>query len=234
MEPKSQEKSTRGMNWVWGFGLIALGAVFMLGQFVGGMGALVGAIIFGGIGLTFFVIYQQDRSRWWALIPTYIAFVIAGIIVLGSYVSGPLTGAFVMFAICLPFLYVYLKNRTQWWALIPAYATAVIGVLILLSDVAVLRGRHGGELLGAYFMLAAALPFLYVYLRNRAHWWALIPGGIMASIGVGLLFSALAYVIPGVMIVFGIYLLAHQLISPRQKKSESSPKTGPEADKPSV
>jgi hypothetical protein len=38
-------------------------------------------------------------------------------------------------------------------------------------------------------MFAVAAPFFVVYLRSADNWWALIPAGVMTSIGITLLLS---------------------------------------------
>jgi hypothetical protein len=54
-------------------------------------------------------------------------------------------------------------------------------------------------------MFAIALPFLFVYFRNRKLWWALIPAGVMIVIGVGFLIAeaALEYIGALVLLLVG-------------------------------
>jgi uncharacterized membrane protein HdeD (DUF308 family) len=62
-------------------------------------------------------------------------------------------------------------------------------------------------------MFAVAIPFFVVYLRNPKHWWALIPGGITAVIGLSFLIAeAVAqYVLPVVLIIAGAVILLRHL-----------------------
>lgn len=121
-------------NWIVGGVLIFLGALFLLGQFVHiDLGPIIPLVILGGIGFTFLMVYFNDRSHWWALIPAYVMFAVDGIILL-SWLNVPFIASYVMFAIALPFLYVYFRNRTHWWALIPAGIMGSIGVALLIGS----------------------------------------------------------------------------------------------------
>jgi len=121
-------------NWILGGVLIFLGALFLLGQFVHiDLGPIIPLVILGGIGFTFLMVYFNDRSHWWALIPAYVMFAVDGIILL-SWLDVPFIASYVMFAIALPFLYVYFRNRSHWWALIPAGVMGSIGIALLLES----------------------------------------------------------------------------------------------------
>lgn len=73
----------------------------------------------------------------------------------------------------------YMQNRSQWWALIPAYTAEVVAGIILLSTLRFFPG----EFIAAFIMFAIGFPFLYVYLRDRSQWWALIPAYTMGAVG---------------------------------------------------
>lgn len=232
-------KKQSGAAWIWGLVLIVLGAFFLIAQFVPGfsnlLGGLVWAAVMVGIAAAFFGIYMSDRSHWWALIPAYVFAAIGGIIALATIrFPGDGIAAFVLMAIALPFFYVYLRDRKNWWALIPAYVMTAITVLILLPF-----GMMPGEWVAAYVNFAVAAPFLYVYLRNRKHWWALIPAGITGFVGIAFLVAGTAYLIPALMIVAGVYLLVRYLVVGRRQPAAVAPaapaalpKTGPAADRP--
>jgi hypothetical protein len=102
---------------------------------------------------------------------------------------------------------VYLMDRSDWPMLLTAYVLEAVAGLILLVELGVLRD----EAIAAYVLTAVALPFLYVYILNRDHRWALIPayvlvavGGLVFLIGVGLLHDLLipAYIMFAIAIPF--------------------------------
>jgi hypothetical protein len=72
----------------------------------------------------------------------------------------------------------YTRNKQNWWLLIPTYVMAFIAAIIQIGSIRWLPG----EFVGAFVMLAIGFPFLYVYLKNDEHWWALIPAYTMAAI----------------------------------------------------
>jgi hypothetical protein len=78
------------------------------------------------------------------------------------------------------FFYVYLTDRRQWWALIPA--TTFLG----LSGTVFMDTFFPQKLnLGGVFLLGGiGLGFFVIYLTNRDFWWAIIPGGVLATLGV--------------------------------------------------
>lgn len=87
----------------------------------------------------------------------------------------------------LAFLFLAQRTPANRWALIPGYVLIVIGVLIVLGTLNIM-----GDLIGIFVMLAIGFPFLYVYLKNRSQWWALIPAYTMAAIAGIIAISAVA------------------------------------------
>ncbi len=99
---------------------------------------------------------------------------------------------------------IYLRDRSEWWPLIPAYVLLSIAVMIPLEEL----GLLSEFLVPAYVMFVIAIPFFIVYFRNPKQWWPLIPGGIMAAIGLSfLLAEAFQYVFPALVILVGIWVL---------------------------
>ncbi len=223
----SRPTARRSSSWAWGLLLMALGGLLLLNQSLN-LGDFILALAFAGAGATFFVVSR--RHQRWAVIPAYIFFALAGLVVVLALGFEALGASYVLFAIALPFLYVYLSNRQQrWWALIPAYVNAAIGGLIFL----LVSGQLAEALVGAYVMFAIAAPFLFLYVRSPREWWWLIPGGITGLIGLGLIFTgvlgALVYLIPAAMILAGVILLigrGWQALRPGR------PGSGPRTDRP--
>lgn len=230
---------TNSRSWVWGLVLILLGGLFLWNELVDPMSEVIWAIAMTGISATFLAVYLTGRERWWALIPAYVFGAVAVLLVLTTVsFLGAWIPIYMMGAIALPFYYVYLRNRENWWALIPAYVMTAIAGLIFLEDVLSPGfgfGRFGRvDLAGPYVMYAIALPFFVVFIRNTSNWWALIPAGIMATIGTGLLISEFTYLLPAVLIVAGIYLLVRYGLGAGQGPAEpprTIPTSGPEADR---
>lgn len=63
------------------------------------------------------------------------------------------------------------------------------GLLFLLQNLGYLAG--GLSILWAVLFLAGGLAFFYWFIRNRAAWWALIPGFTLLGLGALILLSAL-------------------------------------------
>jgi hypothetical protein len=75
---------------------------------------------------------------------------------------------------------VYATDRTERWMLVLSYALLAIALMIALITLDILRDSF----VATYVLTAIALPFLYVYLSDRTHLWALIPVYILMAIGV--------------------------------------------------
>ncbi len=197
--------NNRGQNWVWGLVLIALGGLFLLNRlFDFHTGLLIPAVILGGIGLTFFIIYADNHERWWALIPTYVMWALAAAFSIGS-IFPELLGMLLPMMLGLPFFYLYLRNNDYWWALIPAYTLFAAGLIVFVGVV------FDGRFIAPLIMFLLALPFFYVYVRNNGYWWALIPAGIFTSIGLGIMLVGFIRFVPVLMIIVGIYLLVRRV-----------------------
>lgn len=109
-----------------------------------------------------------------------------GIINLDSLWAG--AWALIFLAGGVAFLWTYVQNTEQWWPLIPGFTLLGIGVQIAIT----LPGLRLFDFLdGAIVLAGISLAFLAVYAVQRQQWWALIPGGIMASVAAMILFENL-------------------------------------------
>jgi len=188
--------------------LFLLIASVMLCTEILGMGdEFIAMILMPGFAIPFLYVYLKNKERWWALIPAYV-FLLIGLLItldeglgLGEKVIAP--GILVGFG--LPFLYVYFNNQKNWWALIPAYVFLAIGTMVGLLNFDLLRNLA----IPAYIMLAVAIPFFFVYLRNQEKSWALIPGGITGLIGLGFSLGTDfgKYLTPALLVLGGIWIL---------------------------
>lgn len=79
----------------------------------------------------------------------------------------------------LAFWIVFLANRTNWWALIPGCALLGLALLIGWGELAPDRWEGWGVTL---FLGMISLSFWIIYALDRANWWAIIPGGVLATL----------------------------------------------------
>ncbi len=226
---QKQMTSNRGAA-IGGMVLIVLGVMALLNQVFPWFTALLWAGALGVAGAVILMLYQADRSQWWMLIPVYVLWVVAAMIVLidVNILRDEIIATYVLYAIGFPFLYSYLKNRENWGLLIPAYVMFAVGTMVMLIGFNVIND----ELIASYVMFAIAAPFLLVYAINRRNWWALIPGGIMASIGIAFLLGAggaARFVLPAALILGGAYLLLVR--APHENTEVMTPLSRPAADK---
>jgi hypothetical protein len=182
-------KSSRGYIGL-GILLIALGVLALLGNLdvfsFNLVGDLIWGLLFGIAGLVFLAVFLTDmHERWWAVIPGFTLLGLAALIGFGDRLGALGAGLFLA-AIGLSFWVIYLVRREFWWAIIPG------GVLITVAFIAGLADSLPELTSGGVLFLGLAATFGLVYLlsepgeRKR---WALIPAGILAVMGLLLMFS---------------------------------------------
>ncbi len=79
------------------------------------------------------------------------------------------------------FLYIFLADQTNWWAIIPGFALLSLAATVALSEFA---PESADPWTGTLFLGGIGMGFWAIYLTNREHWWAVIPGGVLITIGV--------------------------------------------------
>jgi len=214
---KIMNTRSRKQGLVWGGLFIVLGVMALL-EIVTDLSAWiwVAVLVIGGLGV--FGIYATDRAEKWLLIISYALLAVAGLVTLITLdvLQDPLIATYVLLAIALPFLVAFLADRTRWGLLIPAYVLIVVGVMVPLTELNVLDDN----LTAAFILIAVAIPFFVVFLRNTKNWWALIPGGILAIVGLSFLIAeaAVEYIFAAVLIVAGILIVVRQFT-----KAEETP-----------
>ncbi|MBN1485570.1 MAG: hypothetical protein JXA37_12705 [Chloroflexia bacterium] len=134
------------------------------------------------------VLFLLGELNWLSFLGTLIPLFWGGIFVVGATL----------------FLNVFLRDREQWWAIIPAGVLASLGATILTSQIPFLDTFSGFVFLGGM-----GATFLIVYLFNRQHWWALIPGGILALLAGVVLVGEIPWIggaLQGTMFLAGLGL----------------------------
>ena len=231
------KSQTRKQALVWGGLLIFFGVITLAETFTDlTTWTWVALLAAGGLGV--FAVYLTDRSDRGLLIPAYVLWAIAGLIALITLniLRDESIATYVLTAIALPFLVAFLRDRSKWGALIPAYVLLAVGVMVGLIGAGVLSDL----LVPAYVMFAIAIPFFVVYARDPKQWWALIPAGIMAVIGLSFLIAeaAVQYIGPVAMILVGAWLLVRMFTrgEPADMVGQPAPDApappDPEADEP--
>jgi hypothetical protein len=225
------KSQARKQSLVWGILLILFGVMALVETYTD-LTAWAWVAILAAAGLGVFGIYLTDRSQWGLLIPAYVLWAVAGLIALITLnvLRDEFIATYVLAAIALPFLVAFLRDRKQWWALIPAYVLLAVGVMIPLIEAGVLSDL----LIPAYVLFAIAIPFFVVYARGPKHWWLLIPGGILAVVGLSFLIAeaAVQYVGPAVLVLVGVWILVRQFTRREPTAPDAPAPPGPEADEP--
>jgi hypothetical protein len=205
---------------VWGGLLIVFGVLALL-ETVTDLGAWVWVAVLTIGGLLVYGLYATDRAEKRLLIISYAMLAVAGLVTLLTLgvLDDPYVATYVLLAIALPLLVAFLRDRTKWGLLIPAYALLAVGVFIPLSEL----GFLDDNLTVTYVLFAVAIPFFVVFIRNSKNWWALIPGGILAIIGLSFLIAeaSVEYIFAAALIVAGIFIVVRQFT-----KGEEPPPVG--------
>lgn len=212
-------KSSVKQGIVWGGLLIVLG-ILALVETLTDLSEWLWVVILVAGGLVAFAVYITDRSETGLLILSYVLLAVAGLIALLTLeiLRDAYVATYVLTAIGLPFLVAFFRTgRSRWGLLIPAYVLLAIGVMVPLIEEEVLVDA----VIATYVLLVIAIPFFVVYARNPKQWWALIPGGITALIGLSLLIAedVAQYVAPVVFIIAGVWVLVRQLTRSERDQS---------------
>lgn len=83
----------------------------------------------------------------------------------------------------------YAAAHGAWWRLIPAWTLLALAGMVLVSALRPDAGRWVAALL--FWGLAAAFGHIYL-LERTANWWAILPGGFLAVLGLVIAMSGWA------------------------------------------
>lgn len=82
----------------------------------------------------------------------------------------------------------YFSNHENWWAIIPGGTLISIALLIGLEYI---FPESLGDFGGSIVLWGIGLSFALVYLVDHENWWAIIPAGVLISIGIVVGFSTI-------------------------------------------
>ena len=100
---------------------------------------------------------------------------------LGLLPENSLLWGFIFGAGAVMFMGIFISDRRHWWALIPGMALlGVTGLIFLGAAQPALAADWGGSIV----LGSIGVSFLLIYLVDRQHWWAIIPGGVLLTLAV--------------------------------------------------
>ena len=87
-------------------------------------------------------------------------------------------GAGILLLFAYLFFSIYSDSR-KWWALFVTIVFAFLGLLVLFD----LWFAFPDDIPCAFLLFLAAGVFVYLYAKNEAKWWAIIPAGVLCTLG---------------------------------------------------
>lgn len=113
----------------------------------------------------------------------------------------------------LIFLFVFVRDRSQWWAVLPGLPLMGLAGLLMTDALPVAMAPVGP----AIFLGSISVAFWLVYWVRRDFWWAIIPGGAVATVTLLILLEPLVPEGQAMGLVFlgmGLTFLALYLLPP--------------------
>jgi hypothetical protein len=209
MTTTTTSRARRGA--IWGMLLIVFG-VLALVETVTDLSAWAWVGVLAAGGFLVLAAYAVDRTQPWLLVVSYAMLAVAGLVALLTLevLRDPFIAPFVLGAIALPFVVAFFHTgATRWALLIPPYVLLAVAVMVPLEETGVLADNQ----VATYVLFSIAIPFFVAFARAPRRWWALVPGVILAIIGVSLLITErlAEFVGPIVLIIAGVLVLVRQL-----------------------
>lgn len=112
--------------------------------------------------------------------------VLGALLLFSPFNLGELFGSAIVLLIGLGFLYAYMQSR-NFGFLVPGSILTGLGAGIVIESMSSTNG---------WVPLGLGLGFCAIWFMHRAHWWALIPGGIIALAGLQDLASSTGWIVP--------------------------------------
>jgi len=173
-------------------------------------GEWVGSLFLFMIGLSFLVVYLNNRTRTWALLVAYIMGVLslAPAMASGGGDTAAYFGSVFLFAVALPFFIIYFRSEKNWWAIIPAGVMTTLAVIAGAAIAGWIQDGNDGGFANAFLMGGLAATFAVVWLRHAKD-WAKVVTFVLAALAVASVFFASFTEIfwPVALILGGAYLL---------------------------
>ncbi len=161
------------------------------------------AIAFAIASAIFFVVYLVTGLRKWGwLFPALICAAIAltSWMVINNIDETPWIGLPILTSVALPFYVGFALEPKKRGLLIPGFIMTMLIVISFATE---------SDYEGVVVMFTFSLPFFAVYFWSKKNWWAFIPAGIFASIGVVALLNIMVpqpdYNAPPFTMEWGVY-----------------------------
>lgn len=107
--------------------------------------------------------------------------------VINIKISGTIITTIIFFIGFIIFIFIYFsQGKKEFWPLIPAFILLGLSMLIISKEIGI--GHQNGA---GIFILFIGLSFIMVYLLHSENWWAIIPGGVTASVSLVIFFEGI-------------------------------------------